>query len=197
MSEMTEGERFIRGLAAALPEAFADADLGAEYNYSLETAAGDDPWVRSIALADAVEWIEQRALEVVRRRETVAVRPGGEDPLRRFFGYMEVVIARADGPADTTWIAVEMFEGIPWTEDVIAYLGPHTTALLRSAQNTLRRYSSWVGRWSDDAAGPTSSNGRADDVPPSVWRSDRGRPYSSHIMRVRRGGVTLDTFRDV
>jgi hypothetical protein len=159
MSEMTEGERFIRGLAAALPEAFGDTDLDAEYNYSLETAAGEDPWVRSIALADAVEWIEHRALEVVRRRETVAVRPEGEDPLRRFFSYMELVIARADGPRDTGWIAVEMFEGIPWTEDVITYLGPQTTALLRNAQDTLRRYSSWIGRWSDDTTGPTSSNG--------------------------------------
>jgi hypothetical protein len=159
MSEMTEGERFIRGLAAALPEAFGDTDLDAEYNYSLETAAGEDPWVRSIALADAVEWIEHRALEVVRRRETVAVRPQGEDPLRRFFAYMEEVIARAKRPADTNWIAVEMFEGIPWTEDVITYLGPQTTALLRNAQNTLRRYSSWIGRWSDDTPGPTSSNG--------------------------------------
>jgi hypothetical protein len=159
MSEMTEGERFIRGLAAALPEAFGDTDLDSEYNYSLETAPGDDPWVYSIALADAVEWIEHQALHVVRRRETVAVRPDGEDPLRRFFAYMEFVIARAGGPRDTGWIAVEMFEGIPWTEDVITYLGPHTTALLRNAQNTLRRYSSWVGRWSDDTTGPTSSNG--------------------------------------
>jgi hypothetical protein len=159
MSRMIDGERFIRGLAAALPEAFADTDLDAEYNYSAETAAGEDPWVRSIALADAVKWIEDGALDVVRRRETVAVRPGGGDQLRRFFGYMEGVVARAERPADTNWIAVEMFEGIPWIEDVISYLGPQTTALLREAQDTLRPYNRWVGRWSDATEGPTSSNG--------------------------------------
>ena len=159
MSEMTEGERFIRGLATALPEAFGDIDLDAQYDYSAETAAGEDPWVRSIALADAVKWIEDSALDVARRHEKVAVRPEGEDPLRRFFGYMELVIARAERPEDAGWIAVEMFEGIPWTEDVIAYLGPRTTALLREAQNTLRPYSRWIGRWSDDTVGPTSGNG--------------------------------------
>jgi hypothetical protein len=159
MSEMTEGERFIRGLAAALPEAFGDTDLDAKYNYAAETAAGEDPWVRSIALADAVQWIEDKALDVVRRRETVAVRPGGEAQLTRFFGYMELVVGRADGPKDTNWIAVEMFEGIPWIKDVITYLGPQTTALLREAQDTLRPYSRWVGRWSDETPGPTSSNG--------------------------------------
>ena len=156
---MTEGERFIRGLAAALPEAFGDVDLDAEYNYVAETAAGEDPWVSTIALADAVKWIEDSALHVVRRRETVAVRAGGEDPLRRFFGYMELVIARARRPEDTNWIMVEMFEGIPWTEDVITYLGPETIALLREAQDALRPYSSWIGRWSDDTPGLTSGNG--------------------------------------
>jgi hypothetical protein len=156
---MTDGERFIRGLAAALPEAFGDSDLDAQYNYAAETSAGEDPWVCSIALADAVKWIEESALHVVRGRESVAVRPGGEDPLRRFFGYMELVIARAGRPEDITWIEVEMFEGIPWTEDVITYLGPATIALLREAQDTLRSYSSWIGRWSDDTPGPGSSNG--------------------------------------
>jgi hypothetical protein len=159
MPEMTEGERFIRGLAAALPEAFGDVDLDAEYNYAAETAAGEDPWVSTIALADAVKWIEDSALHVVRRRETVAVRPGGEDPLRRFCCYIELVIARAERPTDTNWIMVEMFEGIPWTEDVIAYLGPATIALLREAQDALRPYNSWIGRWSDDTPGPTSGNG--------------------------------------
>ena len=52
-----------------------------------------------------------------------------------------------------------MFEGIPWTEDVVTYLGPQTTALLREAQNTLRPYSRWIGRWSDDTVGPMSGNG--------------------------------------
>ena len=159
MSEMTEGERFVRGLAAALPEAFGDVDLEAEYDYGVETAVDDDPWVRTIPLADAVKWIEDSALHVDRWRQTVAVRPGGEDPLRRFFGYMELVVARAERPKDTNWIKVELFEGIPWTEDVISYLGPETVALLREAQDTLRRFNSWIGRWSDETPGPTSGNG--------------------------------------
>jgi hypothetical protein len=150
MLAMTEGESFVRGLAAAIPEAFAGADLDETYNYAEYTAADDDPWVKTIALADAVEWIEAQVLDVDRRLETVAVRPRCEDALERFFSYMEHVIAAAAAkPERTNWIAIELFEGIPWTENVSDYLGAHTLALLRDAQATLGVDSGWIGRWSD------------------------------------------------
>ena len=42
---------------------------------------------------------------------------------------------------------VELFEGIPWVEDAIDFLGPQTAALLREAQDVLAPYNGWIGRW--------------------------------------------------
>src|SRR4051812_37850351 len=110
-------------------------------------AGDDDGWARTIALADAVKWMESEALVVNRRRETTALRPERADVLRRFFAYMEQVIADPACRADQGWIMVELFEGIPWVEDVIEFLGPDTAALLREAQDGLARYSGWIGNW--------------------------------------------------
>lgn len=143
------GEPFVRGLAAALPEAFAGIDLVDEYDFSAEVGedeVDEDGWGTTLALGHAVRWIEERALAVSRRSERTAIRPEGEEPLRRFFAHMEAVIA--DTPEDEQgWIAVELFEGVPWTEDVIDVLGPHTRALLRRAQVQLAPYNGWIGRW--------------------------------------------------
>jgi hypothetical protein len=43
MTAMTDGERFVRGLAAALPEAFAGRDLSETYDHSAESASDEDP----------------------------------------------------------------------------------------------------------------------------------------------------------
>jgi hypothetical protein len=77
MSVMTDGERFVRGLAAALPEAFAGRDLSDAYDYSAESASDEDPWAMTIALADAVRWLEDHVLDVDRRAQTCALRPTG------------------------------------------------------------------------------------------------------------------------
>jgi len=154
---MGRGERFVRGLAAAVPEAFADVDLAGEYDHTVWTSVDettspggpDDAWARTIALADAVRWIEDHALIVKRRRMSTSVRPGGADPLDRFFAYIEEHLRSAPAQ-DRGWISVELFEGIPWVEDVLDHLGPRTVELLREAQIDLRRFNRWIGRWSED-----------------------------------------------
>jgi hypothetical protein len=149
------GERFVRGLDEAVPEVFAGVDLAGEYDLS-EWAGEprrpeDDGWAQTIALADAVQRIERTALKVDRRRESTARRPEGEDMLRRFCAYMEQVIAETPED-DRGWIMVELFEGVPWIEDVIDVLGPRTVELLRVAQRELRRYNGWIGDWASSGA---------------------------------------------
>ena len=142
---MISGEQFVRGLANAVPEVFAGIDLAEEYGYAAYSAADEDAWARTIALADAVKWMEAEALVVSRREESTAVRR--PDLLRRFFAYVEEVLVAQSDDSDRGWIMVELFEGIPWVEDVIDFLGPQTTALLREAQDVLARYNGWIGTW--------------------------------------------------
>jgi hypothetical protein len=103
----------------------------------------------TMALADAVRWLEDHVLDVDRRAQTCVLRPTASETLRRFFSYIEQVLEATAGGSRTGWMQVELFEGVPWTEDVIGYLGPRTTALLRDAQQTLQPYNGWIGRWSD------------------------------------------------
>jgi hypothetical protein len=154
MMRRMNGERFVRRLADALPEAFASVDLVDEYDQAewttpeelARTQPHEDAWARTIALADAVQWIEREALAVNRRQCVAAIRPERADELHRFFAYMEQVIAAA-ADADLGWIMVELFEGIPWSEDVIEVLGPRTRELLRRAQIELEPYNRWIGSW--------------------------------------------------
>lgn len=139
------GEHFVRGLADAVPEAFAGIAVAAEYDYAAHEQPGEDAWARTIALADAVTWMEAEALVVDRRQASTAVRR--PDVLQRFFAYIEGVLVEHASDRDRGWIMVELFEGIPWVEDVIDFLGPHTTALLRDAQDVLARYNGRIGRW--------------------------------------------------
>jgi hypothetical protein len=119
MGSMKGGERFVRGLADAVPEAFTGVDLADKYDQAEWTTAvelsrmgrDDDAWARIIALADAVSWIESEALVVDRPRGSTAIRPERADAIRRFFAYMEEVISGAAG-RDRGWIMVELFEGI-------------------------------------------------------------------------------------
>ncbi len=153
---MKAGERFVRGLADAVPEAFDHVDLADEYDQAEWTSAADkaamtsddDAWARTIALSDALQWVWTVAVDVDDRRRTTMLRPEGADVLRRFFGYMEEVI-RATPAAERGWIMVELFEGVSWIEDVIGFLGPSTVALLRHAQDELAVYNSRIGRWTD------------------------------------------------
>jgi|tagenome__1003787_1003787.scaffolds.fasta_scaffold20972830_4 hypothetical protein len=141
------GEQFVRGLADAVPEVFADVDLADEYDYADYSAPDEDAWAKTIALADAVEWMEDQALMVKRRKASTAI--GRPDVVRRFFAYMEQVLIDHPGNSDRGWIMVELFEGIPWVEDVIDFLGPQTVALLREAQDFLAPYNGWIGRWKE------------------------------------------------
>lgn len=62
---------------------------------------------------------------------------------------MEEVLVEQASDRDRVWIMVELFEGIPWVEDVIDSLGPQTTALLREAQDVLALYAGCIGRWKE------------------------------------------------
>ena len=140
-------EQFVRGLADAVPEVFAGIDLAEKYGYVEYSAPDEDAWARTIALADAVKWIEDEALVVKRRQASTAIRR--PDVLRRFFAYMEEVLVDHPGQREHGWIMVELFEGIPWVQDVIDFLGPRTVALLREAQHVLSPYNACIGRWKE------------------------------------------------
>jgi hypothetical protein len=72
---------------------------------------------------------------------------GGEDPLRRYFDYVEPLASDPDRGMQNL-LMIELFEGVVWVEDVIDYLGPHTRALLARAQVELAHGNSAIGRWS-------------------------------------------------
>jgi hypothetical protein len=136
-------ERFVIGLAAALPEAFAGRDVRGDYYVEY-----DDSWLIYAALADARVWMEEHAIRVNIARRIVTVLPGGEERLRRFFDYVEE--AAADAVEDeqlANLLMIELFEGVVWTDDVIEYRGPRTRALLEDARIALASANSAIGRW--------------------------------------------------
>lgn len=139
------GEVFVRRLAKALPEAYVGVDLPDAYDFADDMTPrdrqrypDDDGWATTIALADAMRWLETEALVVDRRRRSTTVPPGSVEALRRFFAYVEQAITDCE-PDQRGWIMVELFEHVPWTEDVVEYLGPETVGLLRQAQQAPRR----------------------------------------------------------
>jgi hypothetical protein len=141
--DRVDEERFVTGLAAALPEAFADRDVRDEYYVDY-----DDSWLTYPALGDARMWLEEHAIRISLAARQVAVLPGGEDRLRRFFAYMEEVAAGADDDERlANLLMIELFEGVVWTEDVIEYLGPRTRALLEDARVLLADANHAIGRW--------------------------------------------------
>lgn len=146
---MINNERFVRGLADAVPQAFASKDVADEYDYVDYATEGDQAWVATIPLADVVTWLEAEAMAVDRSAQSVQILPGGHEPLAAFFNYMEETIAAAEDQSDRNWIMVELFEGVPWIEDVLQYLGPRTVALLRTAQRVLAEHNGWIGNWGD------------------------------------------------
>src|SRR3954471_4036692 len=107
IAPVMNGEQFVRGLADAVPEVFAGVDLAEEYDYAEYSAPDEDAWPRTIALADAVKWMEDEALVVKRRNASTAIRR--PDVLRRFFAYMEEVLVDHPGNSDRGWIMVELF----------------------------------------------------------------------------------------
>ena len=111
-----DSERFIRGLAAALPEAFAGRDLEEEYH--TDWGEPEHRWLAYVALADARMWIEDHALDIGVLPRVARVRPGGEDPLRRYFDYVEPLASDPDRSMQNL-LMIELFEGVVWVEDVI------------------------------------------------------------------------------
>ena len=87
-------ERFVRDLAAALPEAFAGVDL--EDAYYSDWGPPEQRWLAYGALADARMWLEEHAMRIDPLRRVARVRPGGEDALRRYFGYVEPLAGDPD-----------------------------------------------------------------------------------------------------
>ena len=141
---MIDSERFVRALAQALPEAFAGLDLAEQFS-SNDPAVPDENWWVTIALSRAVVWLSSQALELDVRAQTTTILPGGDDPLRRFFDFIESELRLRGGAPG--WMQVELFEGVAWTEAVIEFLGPLTVASLRDAQRTLAWCNTMIGRW--------------------------------------------------
>jgi hypothetical protein len=147
-------ERIIRGLAAALPEAFAGRDLVEEY---ADWGEPEHDWLAYIAVPDARTWIERNALDIDPIGCVARVRPGGEDALRRFFEYFEALAADPDRDMQNL-LMIELFEGVPWVQDVIDYVGPNTRAVMRRAQEHLAWCNGAIGRWAEP---PTPKRKRA------------------------------------
>jgi hypothetical protein len=139
-------ERFVRALAATLPEAFEGLDVEVAY-FSPSDGHG---WDSYVPLTRARDWIEDHALTVDRRAETVEVTRA--EVLQRFFSFIESVAQGADENTQNL-LMIELFEGTPWTEDVLRFLGPETVELLRRAQVELAPYNGWIGRWHEGPSG--------------------------------------------
>lgn len=60
--QVIDNERFVRGLADAVPEAFVGKDLADEYDFADYSAEGEQGWVATIPLADVVTWLEAEVL---------------------------------------------------------------------------------------------------------------------------------------
>ncbi len=153
LNPQSEAEQFVRGLAAALPEAFGDVDLVEEYDGLVDPdiaqammfppPEGGHYWRKTTAAADAIIWLSENALSLDVRAGRTTVLPGGEELLARFFDYIESVLAASE--TDMLWLADEIYAGITWTEDVIDLLGPESVALLHRARAELP--STHVGTW--------------------------------------------------
>ncbi|MGZ6675308.1 MAG: hypothetical protein ACXVFM_23470 [Solirubrobacteraceae bacterium] len=141
-----DSERIIRDLAAALPEAFEGHDLVEDY-YS-DWGESDQRWLAYMAVADARMWIEEHALSIDVLRRVARVRPGCEDALRRYLDYFESLAPDRDRSVQNL-LEIELFEGVVWVQDVIDYVGPHTRAVMRRAQDHLAWCNSAIGRWPD------------------------------------------------
>jgi hypothetical protein len=143
-------ERIIRGLAAALPETFAGRDLVEAYYVDWEPNPARR-WLAYIAVPDARTWIERNALDIDHVACVARVRPGGEDALRRYFDYFESLAPDPDRDVQNL-LMIELFESVVWVQDVIEYVGPHTRAVMRRAQEQLAWCSSAIGRWPEPPA---------------------------------------------
>ncbi len=124
-----DSERFVRALAAAVPEVFVDVDLAEEYGpHDVGPYLGLDQWMRAGALEDAAARVATLALEHDASRPISRVRPGGGELLHRFFDFVEAELEVA-GLAG--WMEVAIMEGgEPWMEDLGAYAGPLTLQLM-------------------------------------------------------------------
>jgi hypothetical protein len=139
-----DAERIVRGLAAALPEAFDGRDLAE--NYYSDWGEPEQRWLSYVAVGDARMWIEEHVLDIDPVARVARVRPGGEDALRRYFDYFESLAPDLERGVQNL-LEIELFEGVVWVQDVIDYVGPHTRAVMRRAQEHLAWCNSAIGRW--------------------------------------------------
>jgi hypothetical protein len=100
---------------------------------------------------DARTWIERNALDIDHGACVARVRPGGEDALRRFFAYFEPLASDPDRDVRNL-LMIELFESVPWVQDVIHYVGPDLRAVMAQAQTQLAWSSSAIGRWPEPPA---------------------------------------------
>ncbi len=125
-----DSERFVRGLAAAVPEAFQEVDVKQEFGPMPGVAARDGDigmWSYALALELAGGRVWGLSIDYDRVRDSAHVKPDGRDVLGRFFGFVESEIA-LQGPAG--WMKVALDDGFgPW-DDLASYAGPLTVALL-------------------------------------------------------------------
>ncbi len=112
------GEEFVRGLVAAVPEAFDGVDVEEEYSTAEDPGRpfppGIDGWLKPMALTRAIGYVDM-AVEGPLPDELAAVK--------RFFAYIEAVLEVADD-ATRNWMMVELFEGTDWPKETLDYAGP-------------------------------------------------------------------------
>jgi hypothetical protein len=127
-----ERERFVRSLAAAVPEAFADVDIEDEYGKS------DGHWLAVMALEHVVREVQIRTTKFKLRRDRYStVIPGSDELLRRFFDFIESELERT--PGNRPWIMIGLEEGgAPWMEDLAAYAGPQACELMQRRRDAPR-----------------------------------------------------------
>jgi hypothetical protein len=115
----------------------------------------------TIALADAVRWLEDHVLDVDRRAQTCALRPTAPETLRRFFSYIEQVLGGRAGGSRTAWMQVELFEGVPWTSSAIWVRAPPHFCATPSGPSNRTTGGSAAGPM--PIADPACGRARADD----------------------------------
>ena len=128
-------EAFVRALIAQVPEAH-------DPQYWFDDDGSPLPY---IALADTRTWLEDHALDIRTAPLRASVRPGSEDLFQGFWDFIEIQAASTDRDLRNL-LAIELFEGVWWTEDVMEYLGQRTRELLEEARVRLASTNDAIGR---------------------------------------------------
>jgi hypothetical protein len=114
---------FVEALMAAVPEAFVG------WSATSHDLQDDDP-LPYRDLGHARIWLEDHAIKVAPFAWRARVRPGHEDVVRRFWGFVEEQAEAGPGDSELeTLLYLECFEGNAWIEHLSEYLGPRTRLL--------------------------------------------------------------------